>query len=253
MIPIYHKICPEGVYEKEIKSSGCDAEAHCLRWPGEMAREMEKITAEHFIFLGIDLEELDAQNRLWVVAWSSIWIAEHPKGIDTMILRIWPGARKSVMCPRKYAFYTQEGKPLACASVLFVMMHSESRVLTTPTDQVAAILGVTLEGEPPLPDYQMVFPKRTARPVSRIVQKGEIDRNGHLNNTYYLDWAMELAEDLHLDTRTPHHIWVKYNKELVAGQKAELFYSYQKDVLYIHGISEGISSFMLAMDYRSGC
>lgn len=253
MFPIYHKICPEGVFEKIIRIKSSETDTHIKIQPGDLAREMGKITAEHFESLGLGLEELTARNRLWVVAWSSIWIKDLPRYNDVLILRVWPGARKNVMCPRKYVFYAPDGEPLIGASALFVMMHSKTRVIAMPIDKVAAIPGVIVEGEPELPKFQIVFPDLMQKKVSRIVQEDEIDHNGHLNNAYYLDWAMQLAENLCLGVRTPHFIWVKYKKELIVGQEVALHYEYQEDVLYIHGISQGISSFMLAVDYRSQC
>lgn len=217
--------------------------------PGDLAREVEKITAEHLKLWNLGREKFEKEKKLWVIAWTAYWIKQLPACGDTIVLRVWPGKRKNAMYPRKYAFYTQEGYPLVCASSLFVLMDRETRKLTAPISGLDAIPEIALQGEPGLPPLQMDFPDHMESKVSRIVQAEEMDINGHLNNSCYLDWAMCLARELLLESRAPGFVWVKYNKELVLGQKVTLHYEYQKDMLYIHGMSEGTSSFMLVLDY----
>lgn len=250
MFPVYIKKCPDGVYEKAVKVTDCNTDAGRIMQPGDLAREMEKITEEHLKIWNLGQEKFVKEKKLWVIAWTSYWIKQLPAGGDTMVLRVWPGKRKNVMYQRKYAFYTREGHPLVCASSLFVLMDRETRKLTAPIAGLDAIPEIALKGEPGPPPLQMDFPDYMGRKISRIVQAEEIDSNGHLNNSCYLDWSMCLAGELLLDSREPGVVWVKYNKELVLGQKVTLYYEYQKDRLYIHGISEGTSSFMLILDYR---
>jgi acyl-ACP thioesterase len=76
--------------------------------------------------------------------------------------------------------------------------------------------------------------------MTRTVAHEEIDLNGHLNNTHYLDWADGLMGE-----KTPTSLWVQYVKELMEGQEVTLRYELGEDGLYVRGSSVAAESFLL--------
>jgi acyl-ACP thioesterase len=208
--------------------------------PGDLAREMEKITEEHLGILGLDRNSLKAEGKIWVIAWTQIHISRLPELGEQVILRIWPGKMKAMMQVRKYAFYTADGDPLACAASIFVMMDANTRGFAAPSEILKYLPVVELPGEPELPPMRMNFPAELEKTLSRTVAAEEIDLNGHLNNTYYLDWADGLMGE-----KTPTSLWVQYVKELMEGQEVTLRYELGEDGLYVRGSSVAAESFLL--------
>lgn len=235
--PEYTAACPAGAYQKKFPMTGLSGQVR----PGDLAREMEKITEEHLGILGLSRDKLKAEGKIWVIAWTQIHISRLPEFGEQVILRIWPGRMKAMMQVRNYAFYTADGDPLACAASIFVMMDANTRSLASPSEILKYLPVVEIPGEPDLPPMRLKFPAELSKTLSRTVAAEEIDLNGHLNNTHYLDWADSL-----LDGKLPTSLWVQYVKELMEGQEVALQYEMQVSALYVRGVSEGKDSFLLA-------
>lgn len=239
--PEYTAACPAGVYQKKFPMTGLSGQV-C---PGDLAREMEKITEEHLGILGLSRDKLKAECKIWVIAWTQIHISRLPALGEQVILRIWPGRMKAMMQVRKYGFYTADGDPLACASSLFAMMDANTRGLAAPSEILKYLPVVEIPGEPDLPPMRLEFPAELGEVRQRTVAAEEIDLNGHLNNTHYLDWADCLAEQCPVQGHTPQSIWVQYIKELTEGQQTALQYGLQDDTLFARGCSAGCECFLL--------
>ena len=235
--PEYTVACPAGAYQKKFPMTGLSGQVR----PGDLAREMEKITEEHLGILGLSRDSLRAEGKIWVIAWTQIHISRLPEPGERVILRIWPGKMKAMMQVRKYAFYTADGEALACAASIFVMMDAITRSFAAPSEILKHLPVVELPGEPDLPPMRLEFPADLSQSLSRTVAAEEIDLNGHLNNTHYLDWADPLLEG-----RMPASIWVQYVKELMEGQEVALQYEMQESALYARGVSAAKDSFLLA-------
>lgn len=247
-LPRYTIECPQGVYEKQIVITADMTDASGLMRPGDLAREMEKITASHLETCGIGWEEQQRMGKSWVIAWTSIEITRLPSEQMRVILRVWPGKNKTMMYTRRYAFYTADGALLACAASLFVLMDQETRKAAAPAEPLCAVPVVVLEGEPKLPKLQIDFPERLEGCCERIVAKEEIDQNGHLNNARYLDWAEDLLRESGLRMQAPERIWVRYNRELTEGQRVTLEYEAKDGAFYLQGSAEGMVSFQIKID-----
>ena len=234
--PEYTAACPVGVYQKKFSMTGLSGQVR----PGDLAREMEKITEEHLGILGLSRDKLKAEGKIWVIAWTQIHISRLPEPGEQVILRIWPGRMKAMMQVRKYAFYTADGEPLTCAASIFVMMDAHTRSLAAPSEILKYLPVVELPDEPGLPPMRMEFPAELGKTLQRTVAEEEIDLNGHLNNTRYLDWVDELMGD-----RIPSSIWVQYIKELMEGQAVDLQHELQQDVLYVKGFSAEKDAFLM--------
>lgn len=239
--PEYTAVCPAGVYQKKFSMTGLSGQVR----PGDLAREMEKITEEHLGILGLSRDRLKAEGKIWVIAWTRIRVSRLPEPGEQVILRIWPGRMKAMMQVRKYAFYTAGGEPLACAASIFVMMDADTRGFAAPSEILKYLPVVELPGEPGLPPMRMEFPTELNETFRRTVAAEEIDLNGHLNNTHYLDWADELLGD-----RIPSSIWVQYVKELLEGQEVTLCHTLQGDKLSLRGTAEDRDAFLLTAEFE---
>lgn len=239
--PQYTDACPEGVLEKKLEMSALGGEVR----PGDLAREMEKITEEHLGTYGMSRGELKAEGKIWVIGWTDLHIRRMPAEGEKVILRIWPGKMKAVMHTRRYAFYSADGEPLACAASLFLLMDAETRGVAEPTEKLRTVPVVTLPEEPKLPKLTVPFPETLSCRTIRTVAAGEIDLNGHLNNTHYLDWADALL----CGGQMPHSVWVQYVKELREGQEVVLHYEMQDGTLYVRGAAGGFDSFLLTAEF----
>lgn len=245
--PEYLVPCPEGVMERTFQVTKDQTDACGRMRRSDLARQMEKITEAHLFSCGLDAKSLKEEGKAWVIAWTSIWIAELPKEGENVILRVWTGKQKAVMYTRKYGFYSETGKPLVSAASLFLLMDLNTRSVAAPSEKMKMIPNITIPGEASLPAMREALPETFEKQVIRSVQATEIDKNGHMNNTCYLDWAEDLREAEGYGAGMPTHIWVQYSKELQEGETAGLRYTIQEDAFALQGVSDAGEAFSVFM------
>ena len=94
-----------------------------------------------------------------------------------------------------------------------------------------------LPGNFNVPEEQKTF--------TREAQFSEIDLNGHVNNTRYLDWFDDLFDlDFHKE-----HAWrsvqVNFHNEIRPGEKVEIRLSSKGDAFFAEGVADGCTAFLL--------
>lgn len=247
-IPVYTTECPKDVCQIVFEITEEMINAAGRMSIGALARQMQRITEIHFDQeAGLTGEELLAKGLSWVISWTNIELERLPDKGENVILRIWPGKNKVNLYSRIYAMYTETGEPLMATSSLFLLMDQNTRTVAAQPEEMKIMNPVILAGEPNLPKLQQKFPKEYRNQLLRTVSREEIDYNGHLNNSRYLDWTEALLDEEFYAEHTPKNIWVQYAKELREGETAKLQYAWEEDVMYLRGVHNGEDSFLVKM------
>lgn len=246
----YTKTCPEGVYEAEFKVTKEMTAGNEKMQPGDFARELEKITEAHLRSFGMNRKSLLEEKKIWVISWNDIRISRLPKVGETVILRVWAGKKRAGMFSRFYGCYSAQGEALAGASSFFTLIDAETRTIAVPTEKIEQIPVVSLANEGKLPKMIQVFPENFAQQTERVVAPDEIDKNGHLNNTHYIDWAEDVVKDACGEERMPTSVWIRYEKELLVNETVTLKYTMEKDKLYLQGFRGEELSFSVILLYE---
>lgn len=247
-IPEFKSECPKGVCQITFKITEEMVNANGRMSIGALARQMQQITEMHFdLEAGLTGEELLAKGLGWVISWTNIELMRLPEKGENVILRIWSGKNKVNLYSRIYAMYTEVGEALMATSSLFLLMDQTTRTVAVQPEEMKIMNSVTIAGEPNLPKLQQKFPGEYRNQNIRTVSADEIDYNGHLNNSRYLDWAEDLLDEAFYASHTPKTVWVKYAKELREGESATLQYTWEEDVMYLRGVHNGEESFLVKM------
>ena len=136
-----------------------------------------------------------------------------------------PATRSSF--PRSVIAYDEQGEECFRAISLWVLMDLDKRSMILPGKS-----GVTLDGsvrgnELALPGS--IVPKEFVNRRQRTVSYSDLDRNGHMNNTRYLDWVDDLlSSDFHRDHEI-RDMTICYLAESWEGQTLELSWGMLED------------------------
>lgn len=97
-------------------------------------------------------------------------------------------------------------------------------------------------------------PKKIALPDAmlpageRIVYRSLIDNNGHMNNSYYCDFATDaLSEEV--QRRPGREYYFNYIHEALPGSRLSLFTAEQKEAAFVRGDLPGGTSFAVEIRY----
>ena len=244
----FKNTCPAGIYQEEIEILPEHVNADGDVIPSALACIMQQVTEAHMRESGWGYQLLRSKGLLWVIVWTSIEIEESPRLGDKCIVRTWPGALKLGMYSRRYIFFSEKGKELIRTCSLFMVIDETTRKMVLPDDLTRELEEVVVEGQPGLPRQQIKFPEMTFV-QNYSVADDEIDANGHVNNSCYLKWAYNLLEPEYIRGHSLKYCWAQYGKELMQGENVELWYTMQKNELYVKGVSESNISFLLKMDF----
>jgi len=67
--------------------------------------------------------------------------------------------------------------------------------------------------------------------VSRTVRFADLDRNGHMNNTRYLEWMGDLLPAAFHKDHTPREFTVCYHSEALEGEQLDIHYELKEEGL----------------------
>lgn len=247
---LYTDLCLEGVVERVITVNEDQVDEFGRMRLGDLARQMQALTEQHFDQCsGMTIAMLNEQNLSWIIAWSELQIMRLPVLGEKIRIRIWAGKKKAVLHTRKYAFYTMDGIPLLMASSLFLLMDRNTRQAAPDPECMQVVDIVQVPDEPKTPKMNLSFPVTYMNQIDRTVAAEEIDYNGHLNNSHYLDWIESLPDKEYRKNHFPKIVWIEYSKELMIDQKVTLAYELRNDQLYVLGTCEGTQSFRVKAEY----
>lgn len=249
-LPVFTEKCPQGAYELQFEITKDMTDAAGRIHVGDLARKMQTALEKHFdIVSGLTGEQLRAQGKTLVISWTQMVNYRLPKEGEKVILRTWPGKDKMMMFSGKFSMYSAAGEPLMSTTSLFLLMDLDTRKMTDRPAMMNHLEPVRVEGELAYPKMTMPFPEEFRNGSKRLITPEEIDYNGHLNNTRYLDWAESLVDEDYFTRHVPRKVWVQYIREMKEGQTARLQYDWMNNMLMVKGILEGEDTFLLTMEF----
>lgn len=220
----------KGVYREEVRID----RQYAL---GDIARLMQQITEKAMDELGSGYSRLKAKNLIWVICYSDISINRMPLEGELLEVCSWSGKERFGMYSRRFVIYSPEGECLIASTALYSVVDQNTRKMIVPADPEISFPVVEFAGEP-------AFPKlrekgiRTPLEKQHDVSMHEIDKNEHVNNSFYLDWAENLlsdSPDRMLGAGDVRRIWINYEKEVRLGDTVVFQYGIEKDTLFVKG------------------
>ena len=181
----------------------------------------------HCLELGTDYDTLAAKNLFWAVTRHKVAIHRLPRRNETITVETWPMPTSRVAYPRSCAGYDAEGNLLFLVYSIWVLMDIRTRKMVLPGKSNIAVDGVLRGFELDMPHSLMPAPRENA--ISRFVTYSCLDRNGHMNNTRYLDWVDDLLSSSFHRENSPKDFTICYLNEAREGQQIHLHWTLDTD------------------------
>ena len=225
----------ELIYEKEYELTDMQTDAFGRVKPSALLSFAQDIAGEHAAIISDNWQQLQEKHLFWAVTRHYLEVFTLPKVGETVRLKTWPMVTTRVAYPRAVEGYGKDGTRLFRMVSLWVLMDTEKRSLVLPGRGGLTIDGCNRGCEAPLPaSLAPAFYKNTA---SRTVQYSELDRNGHMNNTRYLDWVDDLLPVSFHKTHQLQSCTVCYLQELLPGSDCQLHWQMDETgLLQLNGV-----------------
>jgi acyl-ACP thioesterase len=183
--------------------------------PVTLLNYLQDSAGNHAAELGFSVSQLRRRQVTWVISRYHVRFFRHPRRGEELEVRTWPSARQSLFALRDFEVCDLFGVPAVAATSSWALIDLERRRPVRLADHLSRyplIERRALEDDfPTLP-----VPAQVDLELPFRVRYGDLDVNGHVNNTVYADWAMETV---------PAEIarnWLVESLEI--GFRAEAFY-----------------------------
>ena len=176
--------------------------------------------AEHCKTLSLDWDTMAQKQMFWAVIRHRVQITRLPKEGEKIRVQTWPMPTTRVAFPRSTVAYDEKGRELFRAISLWVIMDRNTRGMILPAKSGIMVPGVVFGNELPAP--RGLAPQGLSSSQIRQVRYMDLDKNGHMNNTRYLDWVADLLPAAFYGAHQPKEVVICYNTEALEGQEMAL-------------------------------
>ena len=185
--------------------------------PSVLLYFVQEISGQHATQLGAGWQALAEKNLFWAIIRHRIQITRMPTAGQTIRLETWPMPTTRTAYPRATVAYDEQGNELFKTVALWVLMDSNTRGMVLPGKSGVEVPGILRGNEGDTPGS--LPPAALANTVNHRVGFSQLDRNGHMNNTRYLDWISDLMSSSFHAEHIPAQINLCYLAEALEDQQ----------------------------------
>lgn len=164
--------------------------------------------------MGYGWEQLQARNLAWIVTHMQVEILQSDAGKQPVYIRTWHAFSDKILSRREFEATDRNGTVLARGSSWWVLMDVQKRRITRNPQEL-------LDANPAAPVYvqaeedfkRPLPPSATANPLQLATRLGDIDINGHINNTRYSAWALESVPESVRTQKRLHKLFITFKNE----------------------------------------
>lgn len=219
----------EPIYVQNFEINDMVADRYGYLKPSMLLLYAQTVATQHGELMEVGRNVLLPRRMFWAIIRHRVQITRLPCHGETIRIETWPMPATRSSFPRSVIAYDESGNECFRAISLWVLMDLDKRSMILPGKS-----GVTLEGsvrgnELDLPGSLAPGHLRNAR--KRIVCYSDLDRNGHMNNTRYLDWISDLLPSVFHENHQPREMTVCYLSEAKEGQELTLSWDFLEEGL----------------------
>ena len=188
---------------------------------------IQEVAGKHFEQLSMDYDSLESRGLFWAITRHKVQITRIPRHSETIRIETWPMPTTRVAYPRSVVAYDEQGNECFRAITLWVLMDLQNRAMVLPGKSGIEVAGTLRGNELSSP---LGLPAKALRSrKSRTVAFTDLDRNGHMNNTKYLDWLDDLLPSSFHGAKEVKELTLCYLNEAREGQDLVLDWDFLEE------------------------
>ena len=172
-------------------------------------------SSAHSESLGAGMKFLEEQGGAWVLNSWQIEVNRYPDIMEEIEITTWPSDFKGVFGPRSFCMKSKDGEVLAMARTLWVYMDVQSGRPAKPSAELVQKYEIEPEIEMETVSRKIQLPSELEAVDWITVRKYHIDTNQHVNNSQYVQMALETFPQ----EFSAKKLRVEYKKSAVFGDR----------------------------------
>ena len=205
-------------YSQEIRIASYQTDLTARIKPSAILELMQEMAGAHAELLDVGRTRLAPMNLAWVLTRVEVQMERYPLSGEIITVETFPMPNRRVFFPRYFVFRDAQGRQIGCAGSLWVVLDVTTRKMASAAQIV-----------PLMPDNSdltapMGMPATVEAVCSSAVEQQrlpvytDLDVNGHVNNTRYLDWCCNALGIQVMQQHAMVHFAVNFNQEILPQQ-----------------------------------
>ena len=223
-------------YSQDFRIASYQTDLTARIKPSAILELMQEMAGAHAELLDVGRSRLTPMNLAWVLTRVEVRMDRYPLSGETITVETFPMPNRRVFFPRYFIFRDAKGNLIGCAGSLWVVLDVTTRKMANAAE-IAPLLPDNRDLTAPMGMPATVEEiAGDAAEALRLPVYTDLDVNGHVNNTRYLDWC---CNALGIETMRDHvlrNFAVNYNQEILPGQEV-------RTVLHVEGNAFSFSGF----------
>ena len=219
----------EPIYQQNFHINDAAVDCFGRLKPSMLLFYVQEVSGIHADTLGAGFDALMAKNLFWAILRTRVQISRLPRSGETIRVETWPMPTSRVAYPRSVVAYDESGAEIFRAISLWCLMDTQNRSMVLPGKSGVMVEGTLRGNELAVPGSLAV--KGLENAGTRKVLFSDLDRNGHMNNTRYMEWCSDLLPSGFHQSHEPREFTVCYHAEALEGDKLELNYEMKEGAL----------------------
>ena len=217
----------EPIYVQEFTINGSAVDRYGRLKPSRILYYVQEVAGKHFDVISMDYDALAKKGMIWAIIRQRVQITRLPMQGEKLRVETWPMPTTRVAYPRSVVAYDEAGNECFRSISIWVLMDINTRNMILPGKSGISVVG-TLRGTE-LAAPSSLVPKDLHSHRERCVCFTDLDRNGHMNNTRYLDWIDDLLPSPFHRQHGLKELTVCYLSEAREGQTLDLHWDFLEE------------------------
>ena len=189
-------------------------------------RLMQEIAGIHSGSLGYGVNDMPKTGIAWIILNWKLKILQRPHTNTPLLLRTWVRSENPLYSYRDFDVYDNDNNLIAVATSKWIIFDINKKSITKIPKGIKE--KYSYEDKFAIIDKwneKLTEPKDSTFVMNYRVQRRDIDTNNHVNNLYYLDYALEALPEEIYKTTNFSNVEIMYKHEAKLGDTLSLFYA----------------------------
>lgn len=239
------------VYIESVEIGTSDVDPNRIVKVSALQKIFQEVASDHSKIMSIGFEDLAKQNLSWVVSRFNTEIIRRPKLYEKILVRTWPLQPGVVESEREFEVEDSDGNLIMRATSKWCIIDTKTRKPTRMSEFTFREPQYTSRRalEYKFPDYYgKDLSEEKHLTFERRVRLSDLDLNGHMNNTIYVDMIFDVLTDEEYNKNTFEGLYMKYKKEARLGDVIEIKKYYIGDLICVKGFVNSREIFESVID-----
>lgn len=193
-----------------------------------LIKYLQDAAGEHSDLAGYGISNIEKTHLAWLVLNWKVKMISHPHYNEEITIKTWARSLEKIYSYRDFEILDSNNNLVAIASSKWLLVDSDTKKIKHITEDIVnsyglnnkAVFNVSLDEKPKVPENNSLN-------FTYKVQRRDIDTNHHVNNLFYIDFALEtIPENIYLSNEF-NNIEIFYKKEIKYGEIINCYYSFE--------------------------